>query len=171
MSIYQCVWVWCVAAVKMGKRSNFVEIGRVVCINYGPDAGKLAVIIDIVNQSFALVDGANQTGVARGKLNFKHMAITPIKLTIGRSVKTVTLEKAFLAADVFAQFNATSWGKKLARQAKRANSSDFDRFQTMLLRKQVRSLCCARPCMCVCVCCVFCVRACCVNILCLCVGG
>merc|ERR1712137_532888 len=121
---------------KMGKRSNFVEIGRVVCINYGPDAGKLAVIIDIVNQAFALVDGCNQTGVARGKLNFKHMAITPIKLEITRSAKTATLEKAFVAADVFAQFKATSWGKKWAAQAKRQNLSDFDRFQTMLLRKK-----------------------------------
>jgi len=120
----------------MGKRSNFIEIGRVVCINYGPDAGKLAVIIDIVNQSFALVDGANQTGVARGKLNFKHMAITGIKLNIDRSLKTATLEKIFKEADVMNQFNGTSWGKKLARQAKRTNSSDFDRFQTMVLRKK-----------------------------------
>ncbi len=29
--------------------TRFVEIGRVVLINYGPDAGKLATIIDVVD--------------------------------------------------------------------------------------------------------------------------
>lgn len=28
----------------------FVEIGRVAFINYGPDAGKLVVIVDVVDQ-------------------------------------------------------------------------------------------------------------------------
>jgi hypothetical protein len=31
--------------------SRFVQLGRVVLINYGPDAGKLATIIDIVDQN------------------------------------------------------------------------------------------------------------------------
>merc|ERR1711976_1044689 len=127
-SVSFCTWV--------GKRNCFVEIGRVVCINYGPDAGKLCVIIDVVNQNFALVDGANQTGVARQKLNFKHMAITPIKIDIHRSPKSKAVEAAFLAADVMGRWKANSWGKKLAKQAIKANSTDFDRFNTMLLRKQ-----------------------------------
>ncbi len=29
--------------------TRFVEVGRVVLINYGPDAGKLATVIDIVD--------------------------------------------------------------------------------------------------------------------------
>ena len=29
--------------------TRFVEVGRVVLINYGPDAGKLATIIDVVD--------------------------------------------------------------------------------------------------------------------------
>merc|ERR1712127_200269 len=125
-----------VAVSRMGKRSNFVEIGRVALINHGPDAGKLCVIVDIVNSNFALVDGANQTGVARGKLNFKHMAITDIKIDINRSMKSSNLEKIFVEKKVMETFNATSWGKKLARQAKRQNTSDFDRFNVMILRKQ-----------------------------------
>ena len=120
----------------MGKRSNFVEIGRVVCVNYGPDAGKTCVIVDIVNQSFALVDGANVTGVKRAQLNFKHMAITPIKLNIGRGLTSKKLEQVWKDAKVCEQFGATSWGKKLARQAKRKNATDFDRFKTMMLRKK-----------------------------------
>lgn len=124
----------------MGKRNTFVEIGRVVCCNYGPDAGKLAVVIDVIDQNFALVDGANQTGVARGKMNFKHMALTSIKLDIPRSPKTKTVEAAFLKADVPAAWAKTSWAKKLERQSKRAANSDLDRFNTMLLRKKVTAL-------------------------------
>jgi ribosomal protein L14E/L6E/L27E len=30
---------------------RFAEIGRVVLINYGPDAGKLATIVDIVDHT------------------------------------------------------------------------------------------------------------------------
>merc|ERR1711976_99954 len=122
--------------VTMGKRDHFVEIGRVVCINTGKDAGKLAVIVDVIDTNLVLVDGANKTGVSRGKLNMKHMALTPIKLDIARSPKTSTIEKAFVAADVEGQWKATSWAKKLEKQAKRVASSDFDRFNTMILRKK-----------------------------------
>jgi len=31
--------------------TRFVEIGRVVLVNYGPDAGKLATIIDVVDNN------------------------------------------------------------------------------------------------------------------------
>jgi len=120
----------------MGKRNNFVEIGRVVSINYGPDAGKLCVIIDVMNHNFALVDGGSTTGVTRQLLNFKHMAITNIKIAIARSPKTKTVEAAIVKEDVVGQFAATSWGKKAARSIKRNNSNDFDRFNTMILRKK-----------------------------------
>jgi len=29
--------------------TRFVEIGRVVLVNYGPDSGKLATVIDVVD--------------------------------------------------------------------------------------------------------------------------
>jgi len=31
--------------------SRFVEVGRVVLINYGEDAGKLALILDVIDQN------------------------------------------------------------------------------------------------------------------------
>jgi hypothetical protein len=46
--------------------SRYVEVGRVVLINYGPDAGKLATVIDIVDQNKCLVEGPEEiTGVKR----------------------------------------------------------------------------------------------------------
>jgi len=115
----------------------FVEVGRVVCVNYGPEAGKLCVIVDIVNQNFALVDGGNaEGGIGRVQLNFKHMALTPIKVEVERSAKSKAVAAAIEAADVATQWAASGWGKKYARQAKRQSATDFDRFNTMLLRKK-----------------------------------
>ena len=120
----------------MVKRDAMVEIGRVAVVNYGPDAGKLAVIIDVVDQSFALCDGGIQDSVTRGKISFKHLALTPIKVKINRSIKTSTLAAILVKEDVAAKWAKTSWSKKLKRQEVRQNSSDFDRFNTMLLRKK-----------------------------------
>ena len=39
---------------------KFVEIGRIVVINYGPLAGKLAVIVDILNTTRVLVHGPKE---------------------------------------------------------------------------------------------------------------
>ncbi len=55
--------------IKMGFK-RFVEVGRVALINYGPDEGKLAVIIDIVDQNKCLVDGPS-SGVARQVIPYK----------------------------------------------------------------------------------------------------
>ena len=45
--------------------TRFVEIGRVVLINYGEDAGKLGTIVDVVDNGRALVDGPTAITGAR----------------------------------------------------------------------------------------------------------
>merc|ERR1711879_339664 len=55
---------------------RFVEIGRVAVINYGPDAGKLCVIIDVLDQNRAFIDGPSSiTGVQRQAIPFKRLAL------------------------------------------------------------------------------------------------
>ena len=44
--------------------TKFVEVGRVVKVNYGPDEGKLAVVVEILNDKRVLIDGPT-TGVKR----------------------------------------------------------------------------------------------------------
>jgi len=121
----------------MVKAHVYIEAGRVVVINYGDLAGKIAVIVDVVDQSRALVDGpATLTGVARQTIPFRNLSLTPIKIDIPRSVRTGTLTKAFTKADVLGQWQKTSWARKAARFSTRSNLSDFDRFKVMLLRKK-----------------------------------
>ena len=39
-------------------------------------------------------------------------------------------------ADVFAKFEASSWGKKLARRALKTRQTDFDRYKESVARKK-----------------------------------
>jgi len=112
-----------------------MEVGRVVLINYGPDAGKLATVIDIVDQNKCLIDGP-ETGVTRQVIPFKRIALTDFTVPIQRSARQKTIIKAWKEADVMAKWEATSWAKKLAARKKRADLNDFDRFKVMVAKKQ-----------------------------------
>ena len=58
---------------------RFVEVGRVCLINYGPDAGKLCTIVNIIDNNRVLVDGPEDvTGVHRHALNLKRVQLTDI---------------------------------------------------------------------------------------------
>ena len=125
----------------MVKAHVYVEIGRVVVINYGDLAGKLAVIIDVVDQARALIDGpASLTGVSRQTIPFRNLSLTAIKLEIPRAVRTGTLTKAFTKADIIGQWKKTTWARKLARSEARSNLGDFDRFKLQLLRQKKSNL-------------------------------
>jgi large subunit ribosomal protein L14e len=116
---------------------RYVEVGRVVLINYGPETGKLATIIDIVDQNKCLIDGpADITGVSRQVISFTRIALTDFTVKIQRNARQSTLKKAWAEADTMAKWEASSWAKKLASRKKRASLSDFDRFKVMVAKKQ-----------------------------------
>eukprot|EP00554_Chaetoceros_debilis_P007096 CAMPEP_0194076152 /NCGR_PEP_ID=MMETSP0149-20130528/3009_1 /TAXON_ID=122233 /ORGANISM="Chaetoceros debilis, Strain MM31A-1" /LENGTH=134 /DNA_ID=CAMNT_0038756815 /DNA_START=250 /DNA_END=654 /DNA_ORIENTATION=+ len=120
---------------------RYVEVGRVVLINYGPDAGKLATIIDVVDQNKCLIDGpANLTGVTRQVISYGRIALTDLTVKISRNARQKTLTAAWTEADIQAKWDATSWAKKLAAKRKRATLSDFDRFKVMVAKKQKSSI-------------------------------
>lgn len=114
---------------------RYMEVGRVVLINYGPEKGKLAVVIDIVDQNKCLID-CPMTGVARQVIPFKRIALTDFMVKIQVNARQKTLQKAWKEADMDSKWEATSWAKKLAAQKKRAALTDFDRFKVMVAKKQ-----------------------------------
>mmetsp|Transcript_16485 Transcript_16485/g.37044 ORF Transcript_16485/g.37044 Transcript_16485/m.37044 type:complete len:134 (-) Transcript_16485:273-674(-) len=117
--------------------SRFVEVGRVVLINYGPEEGKLATIIDILDQNKCLVEGPEEiTGVARQLIPYKRISLTDLKISIPRNARAKTLKAAWAKEDVLTKWEASSWAKKLSAKKKRASLSDFDRFKVMIARKQ-----------------------------------
>ena len=107
---------------------RFVQIGRVVLINYGPFKGKLAVILDVIDQNRALVDGP-LTGVPRHQIPFRRVTLTDFKIAIPKGAREKTLKAAYTKADVTKKFAATKTGLKLAQREKRASATDFDRFK------------------------------------------
>lgn len=127
--------------------SRFAEIGRVVLINYGPDAGKLATIVDIIDHSQALIDGpANITGVGRQVINFKWLQLTDLKangkkegktVAIARNARQKSLTKVWGELDLLNKFNKSAWGKKIAAKAAKAASSDFDRFKAKKAKQAI----------------------------------
>ena len=114
-----------------------VEVGRVVLINFGPEKGKLATIIDIVDQNKCLIDGPSDvTGVSRQVIGYGRIALTDLTVKIQRNARQKTLIAAWKEADTLATWEASSWAKKLSTKKKRANLSDFDRFKVMVAKKQ-----------------------------------
>ncbi|KAG1655043.1 hypothetical protein FOA52_008794 [Chlamydomonas sp. UWO 241] len=117
---------------------RYVEIGRVVLVNYGPEYGKLYVISDVVDQSRALVDAPDAT---RKMMNFKRLALTDLTVAIPRLASKKVLNAKLAEDGTFAKFAATSWGKKLAKQTATANMNDFDRFKATATRvKKARAV-------------------------------
>jgi len=116
---------------------RFVEIGRVCLVSFGPEKGKLCTIVDVIDENRVLVDGpVSVTGVHHQAMPIKRVMLTDFKVAVTRNARQTTLTRAWEEADVMAKWNASSWAKKLADKSKRANMSDFDRFEVMLARKQ-----------------------------------
>ena len=116
---------------------RYMEVGRVVLVNYGPEAGKLATVVDIVDQNKCLIDGPEElTGVSRQVISYTRIALTDFTVKIQRNARQKTLKAKWAEADVLAKWEASSWAKKLATKKKRASLSDFDRFKVMVAKKQ-----------------------------------
>ncbi|CAI4615270.1 BBF_collapsed_G0034230.mRNA.1.CDS.1 [Saccharomyces cerevisiae] len=121
------------------KASNWrlVEVGRVVLIKNGQSAGKLAAIVEIIDQKKVLIDGP-KAGVPRQAINLGQVVLTPLTFALPRGARTATVSKKWAAAGVCEKWAASSWAKKIAQRERRAALTDFERFQVMVLRKQKR---------------------------------
>uniref|UniRef100_A0A1I7XHX8 Large ribosomal subunit protein eL14 n=1 Tax=Heterorhabditis bacteriophora TaxID=37862 RepID=A0A1I7XHX8_HETBA len=94
---------------------RLVQIGRVVFISKGKDAGKIATIVDVVDGNKVLIDGPS-SGVVRGVRNLKDLQLTKfvIKVRVGQRTKKV--QTAFDEAKINEQFEKTDWAKKIAQK-------------------------------------------------------
>ncbi|CAM9024078.1 unnamed protein product [Wickerhamomyces anomalus] len=121
------------------KASNWrlVEVGRVVLVNKGQYAGKLATIVEIIDHKRALVDGPT-TGVPRQSISLGHVVLTPLSYSLPRGSRTSTVAKKFEAAGVESKWSSSSWAKKIAQRERRRALTDFERFQVLVLKKQKR---------------------------------
>lgn len=99
----------------------------------GEFAGKIAVVLDVVDLNRILIQGPQ---VPRQAFLIRNTNLTRIVIDMPRGSRTKTMMKYWTAADVDAKFAATNAAKKLVRSAIRKNSTDFDRFKLMLAQKK-----------------------------------
>ena len=125
---------------------RFVEVGRVIIINYGPLTGKLAVIVDILTTTKVIVQGL-KGGVKRQELSLRRVTLTDYKIDIKRGAKRAEVLKAIEDFKLEEKFKKSNFAKKNEIRQKRANLTDFDRFKVMRLRQKravLRHLACKK---------------------------
>jgi large subunit ribosomal protein L14e len=62
-----------------------IEVGRVCVKQFGREAGKKCVIIDVMDKSFVLVTGPKKvTGVRRRRVNINHIEPLQVKVDVTR---------------------------------------------------------------------------------------
>ncbi|XP_077404799.1 large ribosomal subunit protein eL14 [Vanacampus margaritifer] len=113
---------------------RFVEIGRVAYIGFGPYAGKLVAIVDVIDQNRALIDGPC-TGVKRQAMPFKCMQLTDYVIKVPHSARQKFVRRAWEKAGVNEKWAQSSWAKKIEAREKRAKMSDFDRYKVMRAKR------------------------------------
>jgi len=114
---------------------RFVEPGRLALITYGPDAGKMCTIVDIIDHRRVIVDGPT-TSVQRQQMPVRWIALTDFKSEIQRGSRPGLVKKILEKSDVLTKWNKTAWAKKIHARESRKSLGDFDRFKSMVLKKR-----------------------------------
>ncbi|KAK4008129.1 60S ribosomal protein L14 [Daphnia magna] len=117
--------------------TKFVETGRVVYIAKGPDAGKVAAIIDIIDQNRALLDGPC-TNVPRQARRFTELHLTSLVTKVTRGCSERALKVAWEADKITEKWLATSWARRIEKRTKRFSLNDLERFK-LAKAKQARN--------------------------------
>lgn len=115
--------------------TRFVEIGRVIIINYGKLIGKAAVIVDLISTTKVLIDGP-KCGIRRQEISIRRLILTDFKLNITRGIHKDALIKAIGDFKLEEKIKNSNLGKKAERRNKRLNNTDFDRFKVKVLRQK-----------------------------------
>ena len=114
---------------------RFVEVGRVIIVNYGPLCGKLAVIVDILTTTKVLIQGL-KGGIKRQEISLRRVTLTDYKLDIKRGAKEAEVFKAIDDYKLEDKFKTSNIYKKNELRKTRANLTDFDRYKVMRLRQK-----------------------------------
>jgi len=122
--------------------NKFIQVGRVARINYGPLEGKLATIVDIINDKRVLVDGQD---IQRQVIPIRRLQLTSQVVKIGRGARTGKLRAAISKDNVAKKYAESTVGKSFARQQRRQNLTDFERYKVLVLRRKLAKLTRAKP--------------------------
>ena len=92
--------------------NKMIEIGRVCFKIAGREAGKPAVIIDIIDKNYVLIDGL----VRRKKCNIAHLMPVGVVLKIKKNALTAEVQKLMIDAKIISE--VPKKGEKTVRKEK-----------------------------------------------------
>lgn len=107
---------------------RYVEPGRVALVAEGSLKGKLVSVVDVIDQTRALVDGPG-SGVPRQQIRLNQLHLTKFRLKYPFTAPTRVVRKAWSDAKLNEKWAESQWAKNLANKEKRAQMTDFDRFK------------------------------------------
>ena len=99
-------------------------------MNDGPDTGKIAAIVDVIDQNRVLLEGPC-TGVTRQPYRIKNLHLTPLVTKFPFSARSKVVREAWVKDDISKKWEESAWAKRMAMKAKRKGLTDFDRFKLM----------------------------------------
>lgn len=108
--------------------ARYVEPGRVALVADGPLKGKLVSVVDVIDQTRALVDGPG-SGVSRQQIRLNQLHLTKFRLKFPFTAPTRIVRKAWTEANLNTKWAESQWAQKLANKEKRAQMTDYDRFK------------------------------------------
>ena len=115
---------------------NIIEIGKIVSIVYGSSAGKIGVIIDILDEKKCLIDGP----CGRQIINLKRLEFTNFKIHVKKKINSKKIHQKFLQNDILNIWYSSIKGKKVLKNNLKLKFSDFDNFKFMIGKKYFSKL-------------------------------
>ena len=96
----------------------------------GPSQGKIAAIVDVIDQNRVLLDGP-QSGVPRQEYRIKNLHLTPLAINVAFSARTRVVRKEWEAGNISQKWEESAWAKRMQMKARRQGLNDFERFKLM----------------------------------------
>merc|ERR1711890_452 len=132
-----------VTDIKANTNSNkmvykrFIHAGHIVFVTGGKFSGKLVVVADVVDHGRALCEDPVH-GVPRQVFRFQDLNITDLAVKIPHGAGGGAIRKQYVSDDIDAQWDKTSWAKKIKSREDKRNLTDFGRFKAKIA-KQAKS--------------------------------
>merc|ERR1711998_815985 len=83
-----------------------------------------------------IINGAPLRSPVRQELPLKRASLTGLEVNITRNARHKQLSKVWNDKDIMGTWKKSSYAATLDKRAKRAATTDFDRFKVMVARKQ-----------------------------------
>eukprot|EP01053_Blabericola_migrator_P001609 Blabericola_migrator_1__1608@NODE_1428_length_4562_cov_231_103003_g949_i0_p4_GENE_NODE_1428_length_4562_cov_231_103003_g949_i0NODE_1428_length_4562_cov_231_103003_g949_i0_p4_ORF_typecomplete_len129_score28_67Ribosomal_L14e/PF01929_17/5_2e16KOW/PF00467_29/0_038_NODE_1428_length_4562_cov_231_103003_g949_i029415 len=121
----------------MGVYKRFVQAGRGVVLRLGPDAGKAAVIVEIVDLKRVIIDGPT-SGVPRQMITLNRLQLTDLVLEeCKRGCSSEKLVELLKENDIIAAYKQSSAAKSRAVRINLRRMNDFERFKVQRAQRHI----------------------------------